>query len=91
MASSVTENETTNKEIAHPSIEIVQFTTAADGDYYDCKKLAHVDGAFACQTNTDSVELQVTWAEQANGQPGVTITLSTGTAYTGFLTIYGRL
>ena len=87
----VTENQTANLDVSHPSIEVVQFTTANSEDYFDCKKLRHVDGAFACQFTTDGIEIQVTWSKQANGVPRVTLTLSSGNAVTGYLTIFGRL
>ena len=91
MATNVTENKESNVDVAHPSVEIVQFSTAASGDYYDCKKISHVDGAFASQSTTDGVDLQITWAEQSNGRPRISITPEAGTAFTGYLTIFGRL
>ena len=76
----------------HPSFEVVQFTTASTGDYYLCKKLSHVDAAFACQSTTDAKEIQVSWTRQSNGVTKITLTLTSGTnAVTGYLTIIGRL
>ena len=91
MANAVTENHTANLEVAHPSIEIVQFTTASDGDYFDCQKLKHVDSAFACQSTTDGVAIQCSFALKSNGQPRVTLTLETGSVVTGYLIMMGRL
>jgi len=91
MANPVTENATANLDVGHPSIEVVQFTTASTGDYFDCKKLKHVDSAFACQSTTDGVDIQCSFALQSNGQPRVTLTLETGNVVTGYLIITGRL
>ncbi len=91
MASAINETTTANQEVAHPSVEIVQFNTSGSGDYYDCKKLRHVDGAFACQSATDGTDIRVSWAEQSNGVQRVTLNLETGSAYDGWLVIFGRL
>jgi len=90
MASAVTENKVTNVETNLPA-EIVQFTTAASGDYYDCKYIKEVTGAYVGQSTTDGLNIKVSWALQSNGIPRVTLTLASGTAITGFLTIFGRL
>lgn len=87
----VTENKTANVDVYGPGVEVVQFTTSSSGDYYDCRKLSQVDGAFASQGTTDGVEIQCSWALKSNGQPRVTLTLEAGNAVTGTLTIYGRL
>ena len=87
----VTENQTANLDVAHPSIEVVQFTTAASGDTYDSKRFRHIDNAWACQSTTDGVDIQVSWAIQSNGVPRVTLTLESGSVVTGFLVIEGRL
>ena len=87
----VTENQTANLDMNHPAFEVVQFTTAASGDTYDSKKFAHIDGAFACQSTTDGVSIQVSWAIQANGVSRVTLTLESGAVVTGYLVIVGRL
>ena len=86
----VTENKNSNVDVYDPNVEIVQFTTTASGDYYDPRKLKNVDGAFASQATTDGVEIQVSWEIQSNGQPRITLTLESGSAVTGKLTIYGR-
>lgn len=90
-AAPVTENQPCNLEVASPNREVVPFTTANSGDYFDCKKLRHVDGAFACQSTTDGTDIQVSWARQSNGVYRVTLTLETGNAVTGYLIIFGRL
>jgi len=56
-AAPVTENETCNLEVFSPNEEVMQFTTAASGDYFDCKKLRHVDVAFASQATTDGIHI----------------------------------
>ncbi|KKN53833.1 hypothetical protein LCGC14_0598590 [marine sediment metagenome] len=86
----VTENKNSNVDVYSLNVEIVQFTTATSGDFYDCRKLSQVDAAFAAQGTTDGVEIQCSWALKANGQPRVTLTLETGNNVTGTLTIYGR-
>jgi len=73
-----------------PNVEFVPFTTASSGDYYDCEKLSQVDAAFACQSTTDGIFLQVSWT--TSGRPRVTITPKDGSnVVTGYLTIIGRL
>ena len=91
MASAVTEGKNANVDVYNPSVEIVQFTMSASGDYYNCRKLKNVDAAFASQGTSDGIEIQCSWALLANGQPRVTLTPESGTSYTGTLTIYGRL
>ncbi len=87
----VTENQTANLDMNHPAFEVVQFTTAASGDTYLVKKFAHVDAVWACQSTTDGVDIQVSWALEANGQPKITLTLESGSVFTGYLVIVGRL
>ena len=91
VAAQVTKNNIVNMDVKHPSEEIVHFTTAESGDYHDCEKLRHVNGAFACQTTTDGVEIQVSWSKSANGVPRVVLTFETGNVYIGYLTIFGSL
>jgi len=91
-AAHVTENQNANlADSSLPNVEFVQFTTAASGDYYDCKKLSQVDAAFASQSTTDGEFLQVSWALKTNGQPRVTITTGATGVVTGYLTVIGRL
>lgn len=90
MATDVTENKWTNVDVMYPGVEIVQFTTANSGDYYDCKKIKRVEGAFASQITVDGEEIQVSWSQKSNGQPRVTLTLETQSAASGYLTIFGR-
>lgn len=87
----VTENQTANLDMNHPAFEVVQFTTASGADFYLSKKFAHIDGAYACQSTTDGVDIQVSWALQSNGVPKITLTLESGTNVTGYLVIVGRL
>jgi len=88
----VTENKNSNvADVFQPGVEIVQFTTSASGDTYDCKRIKIVQGAFASQETTDGEEIQISSANQSNGQPRITITLESGSAVTGYLTIFGRL
>jgi hypothetical protein len=91
VAAPVTELTIVNTEVEIPSIEIIPFTTASSGDYYDCKLLNKVDGAFACQSTTDGTDIQVSWSRQSNGVYRITLTLETGSVVTGFLTIFGSL
>ena len=87
----VTENKTANVDMSHPSVEIVQFTTGASGDTYLSKKFSRVKNAWACQSTTDGISIQVSWANEANGQPKITLTLESGTVVTGYLVIEGVL
>ena len=93
MAAAVTVNETENiTDSGIMNVEFVQFTTASSGDYFDCKKLREVETAFACQSSTDGVEIQCSWSNPpTNSPPRVTLTLSAGTAITGYLVIIGRM
>lgn len=72
------------------NVEFVPFTTASSGDYYDCKRLSQVDAAFASQSTTDGIFIQVSWT--TSGRPRVTLTLKDGSnVVSGYLTIIGRL
>jgi hypothetical protein len=90
MATDLTENNWSNVDVMYPGVEIVQFTSANTADYYDCKKIKRVEGAFASQQTTDGEEIQVSWAQKGNGQPRVTLTFETQTVVSGTLTIFGR-
>lgn len=87
----VTENKTANVDMNHPSVEIIQFTTAASGDTYDSIKFSRVTNAWASQSTTDGQDLQISFANQANGQPRITITTESEAVVTGFLVIEGVL
>ena len=87
----VTENKLANVDMSHPSVEVVQFTTAASLDTYLSKKFSRITNAWACQSTTDGVNIQVSWANEANGQPKVTLTLESGSVFTGYLIIEGVL
>ena len=88
----VTENQTANLDVNHPSMEVVQFTTAASGDTYDSKRFRHIDNAWACQSTTDGVDIQVSWVQgTSTSSPRITLTLESGTVVTGYLVIEGRL
>ena len=83
----VTENEDSNiSDSGMMNVEFVQFTTAASGDIFVCKKLREVESAFACQSTTDGIEIQTSWSGTT-----VTLTLSAGTAVTGYLVVWGRM
>ncbi len=87
----VTENKDSNvDDSGMMNIEFVQFTTAATGDFFDCKKLREVESAFACQSSTDGVEIQVSWNNDAS-PPRLTLTLSSGSNITGYLVVRGRM
>ncbi len=89
----VTVNETgaNIEDSSLANVEFVPFTTASSGDYYDCNRLSQVDAAFASQSTTDGIFIQVTWA-LVNGRPRVTLTLKDGSSVvSGFLTVIGRL
>lgn len=83
-AAAVTEDTTINREIFAPDTEIVGFTTAAAGDYYDSKRFAQIEAAFASQETGDGNEIQVSWSGSR-----VTITPITGVTK-GTLVIFGR-
>ena len=53
----VTENKTANIDVYDINVELVQFTTAASGDYYLVKKLKNVDAAFATQATENDKEI----------------------------------
>ncbi len=90
MAAAVTENENSNiSDSGIMNVEFIQFTTAASGDYFDCKKLREVESAFACQSSTDGIEIQCSWND--GSPPRVTLTLSSGTVVTGYLIVIGRM
>lgn len=90
MAAAVTENENSNiSDSGIMNIEFIQFTTAASGDYFDCKKLREVESAFACQSSTDGIEIQCSW--NTGSPPRVTLTLSSGSIVTGYLVVIGRM
>ena len=91
MANSITESKNAQMDVAHPAFEIVEFTTAGSGDYYDCKKLDKVEAAFVSQDTADGRDIQVSFADKSNGQPRVTLTLESGSVATGYLVIVGRL
>lgn len=87
MAAAVTENKYSNVDDSSlMNVEFVQFTTAGSGDYYDCKKLREIEGAFACQSSADGTEIQC-----SQSGTRVTLTLSAGTAVTGYLIVRGRM
>ena len=87
MAAHVTINENVNiDDSGIMNVEFVPFTTAASGDYFDCKKLREVENAFACQSTADGTEIQCSWSGRR-----VTLTLSTGTVVTGYLLVIGRM
>ncbi len=83
----VTENENSNvTDSGIMNVEFVQFTTAASGDHFDCKKLRGVESAFACQSTTDGIEIQCSRSGRR-----VTLTLSSGNVVTGYLVVIGRM
>ena len=83
----VTENENSNiSDSGMMNIEFIQFTTAASGDFFDCKKLREVESSFACQSTTDGIEIQCSHSGRR-----VTLTLSSGTVVTGYLVVRGRM
>ena len=84
----VTENSV--PDTYHPCIEIVNFTTqSTDGDYYDVKRLGHVENVLVSQETADGTEIQASWANQTNKRPRVTL-VPTVAATTGTLIIFGR-
>uniref|UniRef100_A0A6M3L7B0 Uncharacterized protein n=1 Tax=viral metagenome TaxID=1070528 RepID=A0A6M3L7B0_9ZZZZ len=88
----VTELKTSpTQDVNNPSLELVYFITqSVDGDYYDCKKLTRIKGAFATNLTTDSKEIKVSWAVQGNGIARVTIVPEAGEELTtGYLVIIG--
>ncbi len=87
----VTENKDSNvADSGIMNMEFVQFTTAASGDYFDCKKLREVETAFACQSTTDGIEIQCSLNNTLT-PPRVTLTFSSGTSVTGYLVVIGRM
>ena len=90
VARPIDETKTIPMEVHNPRLEIVHFTTqSTDGDYYDCKKLANVQAAFASNLTADGKEIQVSWALLSNGQARVTITPSQ-VSTEGYLVIIGK-
>lgn len=87
----VTENKLANVDMSHPSVEVVQFTTATGADTYLSKKFSRITNAWACQSTADGVDIQVSFANEPNGQPKATLTLESGTVVTGYLVIEGVL
>jgi len=85
----VTENLSESRDVSHPAIEVVEFTTQSKADYYICKKLSIVDVAFATNTKTDNKEIQVSWSTQSNGNVKITL-VTEEVVTTGYLTIFGR-
>lgn len=84
------EVETVPMENANPNLELVSFiATTMDGDYYDCKKINQIQGAFAVNTKTADKCIQVSWSVLANGQSRVTI-VPEENACTGYLVIVGN-
>lgn len=70
----VTEDLTVNREMNHPAMEIVDFTTQSTSDYYISRKFGIVDAAFASNKTADGEHISVSWATLANGNVKVTIT-----------------
>ncbi len=81
---------TTGREVNGPRFEIIQFTTqGTGGDWYDTKKLGFIQGAFASNITTDSKEIRVHWALEANGQPRIRI-IQEEASTSGYLLIIGK-
>ena len=91
VAQPVTEDKTEPREVNSPNMEIAEWTTqSVDGDYYDCEKISHAPIVFACgNLTTDGTEIQLSTAQQANGQLRVAITPSVAVT-SGYLVIFGR-
>jgi hypothetical protein len=85
----VTEDLTEPREVNHPAIEIVEWTSQSTADYYLSKKFGQIDAAFASQESADGREVQVSWANESTGQPKVTLAPASA-ATTGYLVIIGR-
>ena len=90
VARPVDEDLTVAMEINNPKLEIVHFTAQSiNGDWYDCKKINFVQGAFASNLTSDDKEIQVSWAVQANGQSRITI-IPEEASTEGYLVIIGK-
>lgn len=77
-------------EVNNPRLELVHFTTqSTDGDYYDCKKLANVNGAWATNLTSDSKEIRVESEILPNGQARVRIYPEEPNT-SGYLSIEGK-
>jgi len=86
----VEETLTIPMENANPKLETVSFSSVGqDGDYYDCRKLSMVEGAFASNTKTKDKNIRVNFATLANGQVRVYLYPEENFC-TGYLTIIGR-
>ena len=85
----VTEDLTEPMEVKNPNIEIVQFTTASNGDTYDFKKLGSVICMFTGQVTTDSIETGAILSTLSTGQKRATMVLSTECS--GCLVAFGGL
>jgi len=79
------------QDVNNPSMELVHFRTqSVDGDYYDCRKLTRIKGAFATNLTKDSKEIKVSWDVQGNGVARITIVPEAGEEITtGYLVIIG--
>lgn len=81
--------ETVPMETSNPGIELVHFTTQSkDGDYFDCKQLSRIKGAFATNLTTKDKCIQVSWSTSANGQPRITLVPEEAST-SGYLIIMG--
>jgi hypothetical protein len=81
--------ETINREVRNPHLEIIEFNTQGiEGDWYDSKKFGQVQAAFACNLTSDSKEIRVSWANQSNGQPRITV-IPEEADTNGYLVIFG--
>lgn len=90
VATVVSEDETEPREIFHPCIEVVEYTTSTtDGDWYDSKKFGQIDGVLVANETTNNKEVQASWATQGNGEQRVTL-VPEEAATTGYLIIFGR-
>ena len=80
---------TTQTEVNNPSLEIVHFKTqSTDGDYYDCKKLATIKGAWASNLTSADSNIKVSWAVQGNGAMRITL-VPEAASTEGYLVIEG--
>jgi len=81
VAAPVTVDSTDAREVAIPSMEIVEFTPAAALDYYDFKKLGQVKAVFFANQTTDSQEVRgvISTVSATTGQQRVTVSPETGT------------
>lgn len=81
MAAVTVDSTDAREDAAGPNMEIVEFTPAAAGDYYDFKKLGQVKAVFFANQTTDSQEIRgvISTVSATTGQQRVTVYPETGT------------